>query len=279
MYHQTSANFRVFHPAFDPCKLLRFLVPWDWPPEAKDSGLNKFCITLLIPMSYLSIIPARGGSVGLPRKNILPVGGKPLIAWSILQSLAVKSIKHVVVSTDSPEIAAIAKEYGAETPFVRPPELASNEAATEPVMLHALDYYESVGFTPDAVILLQPTSPLRFPGSLESAIKHFEQSGADSLLSVCENHHFFWRNPANPEALYDYKNRPRRQDIRPENRTYRENGSIYITKTSLFRSAKNRLCGKIAMFCMDEREGWEIDSPSDLIVASSLIKESLKYGD
>jgi CMP-N,N'-diacetyllegionaminic acid synthase len=227
-------------------------------------------------MSYLAIIPARGGSKGVPKKNIRPIAGIPLIAWSIRQALAVDKIRHVVVSTDCEEIASVARQHGAEVPFMRPPELAQDATATEPVMSHALDWYTDHGTTIDSIILLQPTSPIRRPQSLGSAIDHYERDGADSLVSVCENHHFFWRNPMAPEALYDFRNRPRRQDIAPADRWYRENGSIYITKAAAFRAARNRLCGKISMHVMDEQESWEIDSLSDFVIVESLMREFLQ---
>lgn len=222
-------------------------------------------------MDYLAIIPARGGSKGVPGKNIRPIGGKPLIGWSIEQARAAGAVGRVLVSTDSEEIAAVARRHGAEVPFLRPADLAADTTPTEPVLLHALDWYAARGYEPDAVILLQPTSPVRRAGSLAAAIARFEAEGADSLLSVCENHHFFWTDPASPRALYDFRNRPRRQDIAPSQRWYRENGSIYITRTSILRSERNRLGGRIAMFTMSEEESWEIDSLADFEIVNTFL--------
>jgi len=225
-------------------------------------------------MEYLAVIPARGGSKGLPNKNILNLSGIPLLAWSIKQAHAVASIKHVVVSTDSEEIAAIALSYGAEVPFLRPSEISQDETPTEPVILHALDFYrDKLGFEPNGVVLLQPTSPLRLEGSLGKAISLFQEQNADSLVSVCENQHFFWRKPESPEAMYNFQNRPRRQDIKEVDKWYRENGSIYVTKNEIFRDCQNRLGGKIAMYLMKEIEGYEIDSATDFRIVAELMKE------
>lgn len=223
-------------------------------------------------MKYLAVIPARGGSKGLLRKNVRLLAGKPLIAWSIEQALESSRIDCVHVSTDDPEIAEIARAYGAEVPYLRPAELSQDLTPTEPVMIYALDWYQRAGRKFDAVVLLQPTSPLRFSGTLAAALEAFEARGSVSLLGVCKNHHFFWRNSEDPEALYDYRNRPRRQDIRPEDQWYRENGSIYVTRTTAFRQHSNRLCEPIHMHIMSEEEGLEIDSLADFVVVEALMK-------
>ncbi|MCL1632287.1 acylneuraminate cytidylyltransferase family protein [Sporolactobacillus sp. CPB3-1] len=228
-------------------------------------------------MKYLTIIPARGGSKGLPNKNIKLVNGKPLICWSIEHSVNCHLIDRTIVSTDSEEIAAISRNSGAEVPSLRPENLAEDQTPTEPVLLHVLsELRQKEGYEPDAVVLLQPTSPLRKKGRLHEAINYFEQTHADSLVSVSPNHHFFWKNLHSPEALYNYEKRPRRQDIKESDRWFQENGSIYITKKEILYSVRNRLGGKIAAFLMDEQESIEIDSELDCKIVEFLIRE-LKY--
>lgn len=221
--------------------------------------------------SYLAIIPARGGSKGIPQKNIRSLAGKPLIAWTIEQCLSCNLIQKTIVSTDDEQIASISRQYGAEVPFIRPKYLAQDETPTEPVLKHALNWFESKGESFDAIILMQPTSPIRHKSTIGNAIKEFEGKQVNSLVTVCENHGFFWKNIKNPEALYNYKNRPRRQDINEEDRWYRETGSIYITRTQAFLSENNRLCDPIGIHVMRDDEGYEIDSLTDFEIVESLI--------
>lgn len=225
--------------------------------------------------TYLAVIPARGGSKGVPGKNIKILNGKPLIAWTIEHALQVLPPKDVIVSTDNEAIAGVARRFGASVPFIRPSELATDEAGTEPVINHCLSLCgQWSDRTYDAVILLQPTSPYRREGTLISAIEKFERSGADSLLSLTENHHFFWQGPIeNLSALYDFTNRPRRQDVTGTDLWLRENGSIYITKVSNFIKFQNRLSGTIVGFLMSQAESHEIDSLVDFEILSTLMRD------
>lgn len=223
-------------------------------------------------MSVVALIPARAGSKGVPKKNIKELGGKPLIAWSIEQALASELIDRVIVSTDSKEIAKISMSYGAEVPFMRPTEISGDTASTESSMLHCCEFLEKESFLPDIIVLIQCTSPIRSTCVFDQAITEFRNKNYDSMLSVSESHRFTWKNPSSPKASYDFKNRPRRQDISPLDREYLETGSFYITKRSILTHEKNRLGGKVGFFLTPEIESFEIDSDIDFIICEELMK-------
>jgi N-acylneuraminate cytidylyltransferase len=223
-------------------------------------------------MKIVAFIPARGGSKGLPKKNIKLLAGKPLIAWSIEQALSSELIDRVIVSTDCTEIAKVAKEYGAEVPFLRPDSLSCDSATTESAMLHCCQYLEEKNELPELFILVQATSPIRSKNQFDKAILCFQNNNYDSLLSVSASHRFTWKNPLKPSASYDFLNRPRRQDIKKEDQEYLETGSFYITKTELLVQSGNRLVGNVGMFITPEAESYEIDSFIDFKVCEEIFK-------
>lgn len=220
-----------------------------------------------------AVIPARGGSKGIPRKNLREVAGQPLLAWTIRAVGEAKTPMRAIVSTDDDEIATLARSLGAEVPCLRPPELSGDESPSEDALLHALDTMDD-GVDVEAVVMLQPTSPLRLPGSLDAAIELFEESGADTLVSVVETAPFLWSGSVEaPVPGYDIDRRPRRQDLTDSQRRYRENGSIYVSAVDVLRSRHNRLGGKVAMYVMDPREGVDVDEEVDLRIVSELLEE------
>ena len=212
-------------------------------------------------MSYrnnkiIAIIPARGGSKGIPRKNIINLCGKPLIAWTIEQVKGSKYIDEVYVSTDDLEIKKVSQQYGAKI-INRPKELASDSASTESALLHASEYLNH-GY--DIMCLFQCTSPMRYSYQIDEAIEQLFRENADSLLSGYRNDVFFWDMKGN-SINYDYKKRPRRQDKEWE---FVENGSFYIFKKEVLLKYKNRLGGKISLYYMPKWMSFEIDEPFDL---------------
>lgn len=221
-------------------------------------------------MNIIVIIPARGGSKGLPRKNIRSFNNIPLVVHSINYAKECNLVDTIYVSTDDNEIASISSEYGA-TIIERPQELSGDSATTESAIDHVLSTLEA---KPEIIILLQPTSPFRPKNSLKIALDKFIQNNFDSLLSISPTHHFFWSIDENDNinAKYDYLNRPRRQDLKKENIRFVENGSLYIFTYNHFKSMKNRLGGKIGYIEFDEKYSHEIDTALDFKFLEALVK-------
>ncbi len=146
-------------------------------------------------MNVVAFIFARGGSKGLPGKNIRNLAGRPLIAWSIEHALAVKRIERIIVSTDSEEIASVARDFGAEVPFLRPKELARDDSPEWLAWQHALSFLqETDGSLPSAMISIPPTAPLRLPYDLENCLNEFEKGGVDVVITVSDAHRSPWFN-------------------------------------------------------------------------------------
>lgn len=225
-------------------------------------------------VSVLCLIPARGGSKGIPRKNLLPVAGRPLIVWTIEQALAASADLRVVVSTDDPEIAEVARAAGAEVPFLRPADLAQDTTATEPVVEHAIAQVAAAGNRPDLVVLLQVTSPIREEGTIDRALAQLDREGLDSLVGVVPQAPFLWWAGDPPRADYPVRARPRRQDLAHEDFRYRETGSLYVTRTEIYEEQHNRLGGRIGLFEMSEIEGVDIDTDVDLTITEGFLLQT-----
>ena len=218
--------------------------------------------------NIIAIIPARGGSKGIPNKNIIDCMGKPLIAHSIEYAKESDLVTSIYVSTDDAKIAEVAKQYGAEI-IDRPDSISGDTATTESAIEHVLNNIPK----PDIVILLQATSPLRPKESLNKSIEKMISEKYDSLLSLSPTHRFSWEiNGDEAIPKYDFKNRPRRQDIPESEQAYIENGSIYIFTYENFIKHNNRLGGKIGYVVFEEEFSFEIDTPTDLIVIDSIAK-------
>tara|TARA_B100000519_G_scaffold198708_1_gene208655 strand:- start:499 stop:1194 length:696 start_codon:yes stop_codon:yes gene_type:complete len=224
-------------------------------------------------INIIAIIPARGGSKGIPGKNIKNFEGKPLISHSIEYAQESTLITEIYVSTDDEQIAHISKTAGAKI-IKRPPELATDTASTESAIGHALNNIDNL---PDIIVLLQPTSPLRPKKSLDMAINKFINGQYDSLLSLSPSNNFFWKiNSEEISAEYDFLHRKRRQDVQDSEKKYFENGSVYIFSREHFESTNNRLGGRIGHVVFPEEYGYEIDVPKDLIILEHLSREIIK---
>ena len=220
---------------------------------------------------FLCVVPARGGSKGVPRKNLRAVGGYPLIGWSIRSGQESNYSKTVVVSTDDDEIARIAALSGVLV-VKRPSELATDTSQTELTMAHALETIPDAGFY-SHIILLQPTSPIRRVGLVDQAIKKMLSDGSDSLVGAVEISPFIWRgstNDATPQ--YDVAQRRMRQSFVSSDLSYRETGTIYITTVDAFRNSGCRVSGKTSLFMLNTYEGLDIDTEFDLQLADVILQ-------
>lgn len=222
----------------------------------------------------LAIIPARGGSKRLPHKNILPLDDKPLLAWSIESAQKSKYIDRVILSSDDEEIVAVAKEYGADVPFIRPSELAKDETRSIDVVIHALqELQESYEY----VILLQPTSPLRTQEDIDRAIELCLEKDATSIIGVCEMEHSpLWSNTLDESMsmdnfLDDKYNNSRSQDLPMY---YRINGAFYMSRVSSVLEHETFFISKdIYASLMSQEHSVDIDTKLDFIVAQAILKE------
>ncbi len=211
----------------------------------------------------LALIPLRGGSKGIPGKNIKLLAGKPLAAWVLEAAVDSGNFEGVFVSTDSEEISNVVlnMDLGVKV-LSRPVEFATDIASTESVMMHFINHFDC-----DTLVTIQATSPLLTARDIDLALKQFKDQGLDSMLSAVRTKRFFWAD--NGKALnYDPLSRPRRQDFPG---TLMENGSFYVTKREVLERYKCRLGGKIGIYEMDEATSAEIDEVGDWDVVERLL--------
>lgn len=224
------------------------------------------------PKEVLAIVPARGGSKGVPGKNLRPLAGKPLIVWTLEAAQAASTVSRLVVSTDDAAIAQVAAQAGAEVVH-RPAELAQDTSPTEPALFHALEVLKATsGYEPDAVALLQCTSPLRGPELIDAAVRKLFATGCDAVMTVTPIQHWYLCGTVSDQGVfvpeYDYQRRPRSQDM-PQK--YRENGALYVTRRESLNQYANRLGGDVRVIVMDPVRSIDIDTWEDFRLAEEVL--------
>jgi CMP-N,N'-diacetyllegionaminic acid synthase len=230
--------------------------------------------------SVIALIPARGGSKGLPGKNIRPLCGKPLIAWSILRGLESSIVDCVCVTTDSEEIAVVARQAGAEVPFLRPTNLAADKSPTLPAVEHALDFYSAQGRDFDYLILLEPTSPLRHPGDIDAMLAKLidHADNFDSLISIgeiAEHPSIIKRKDGDCLSPYcpELTQTTRRQDNPP---AYFPYGVGYAVKTGSLREEQSFYTKRGTYYEIRRYQNYEIDDLQDFFCVEAIMKNEWK---
>jgi N-acylneuraminate cytidylyltransferase/CMP-N,N'-diacetyllegionaminic acid synthase len=228
----------------------------------------------------LAIIPARGGSKGIPNKNIKLLANKPLIAYTIEEAFKSRFLDRVIVSTDNSEIANISKKYGAEVPFMRPKNLAEDTTPMHLVLQHAVKYLEKKkNYKIDIIVRLQPTSPFRKVSDIDAAIEKLLDTNADVVETVSKLlHPPFWIVKLKRDKLYPFiktkKNYYRRQD---SPKLYVINGAVYVIQKKALMKKTNIFDKNTRATIMEPDRSIDIDTPLDFKIAELLLKEELKY--
>jgi CMP-N-acetylneuraminic acid synthetase len=229
-------------------------------------------------MRVLGLVPARGGSKGVPRKNIKPLGGKPLLAWTAEAALASKRLARVVLSTDDEEIAEVGRAVGLDVPFLRPADLAGDKAPTLPVVQHAVRWLEERGERFDAICLLQPTNPLRTTATIDDCVELFVRTGADSLVTTLRvpaeyNPHWVYFKQPDGElhlATGETTPIPRRQDLPA---AFHREGSIYLTRRDIVVSSNSLYGTRVVGYEVDPSAVVNIDTVDDWQRAETLLSQ------
>ncbi|UZP66658.1 acylneuraminate cytidylyltransferase family protein [Desulfovibrio mangrovi] len=229
----------------------------------------------------LAVIPARGGSKGIPRKNIIDIDGKPLVAYSIEAALNAKNIDKVIVSTDDEEIAAIAKSYGAEVPFLRPPELSGDNITLAYVVLHALQWYDERGEVFDAVMSLQPTAPLISSQTLTDVVSLFHAKNAKAVTTVCKapTHPYLAKRLLEDQEIEAFVAPPPGAVLFPRQKrepAYVINGAVYLRDRELLENLEANsynLGSKPYAVVMSSEESVDVNEPFDLNIAAFFLQK------
>jgi N-acylneuraminate cytidylyltransferase len=228
-------------------------------------------------MQVLGIITARGGSKGIPKKNIAPLMGKPLLAYTAEAALGATRLSRIVLSTDDPEIAEVGRACGIEVPFLRPAHLAGDATPTVPVLQDVVKRLEAAGEHYDATFLLQPTNPLRTIGDIDGAVELFERTGADSVISFVDTGE---RHPARMKTIDDsgrvldppfaepFEGMARQQLPK----LYLRDGSVYLTRRDVLMNEGSLKGKNCRAWIMPEERAWNIDSPFDLFIVEQMMK-------
>jgi CMP-N-acetylneuraminic acid synthetase len=216
----------------------------------------------------VGLVPARGGSKGIPRKNIRLLAGRPLLAYTAEAASQARRLERVILSTEDDEIADVGRRCGLEVPFRRPPEFALDETPTLAVVRHALDWLEESGAVFDAVCLLQPTNPLRQASDIDACIELCERSGADAVVTILpvppeHNPHWVYFRLTEGElrlATGEESPIPRRQDLPP---AFHRDGSIYVTRCDVVRSQNSLYGRRLVGYPIDPSRSVNLDTPED----------------
>jgi len=230
-------------------------------------------------MTVLGLIPARGGSKGIPHKNIRLLSGKPLLQYTVDAARAARRLTHLVLSTDDEAIARVGRACGVDVPFLRPAELAEDSTPTLPVVQHALRWYADRGRAFDAVCLLQPTNPLRRTSDIDRCIERLEDSGADSVITMVEvpaefNPHWVFFEQADGSVRLSTGERTpiaRRQDLP---RALHREGSVYVTRSRVVLESNSLYGERIVPYVVRGEDSVNIDDAADWQIAEARLAKS-----
>jgi len=221
----------------------------------------------------IAIIPARGGSLGIPRKNLIEFNKIPLVAYPIIAARSSSLVDRIFVSTDSHEIKLVCKKYGAEV-LDRPIELSHGEVSSEDVLLHVLDFLHTTeNYDPDIVVFLQCTTPILFGDNIDGAISELIHTNVDCIVGVSEFGRFVWREGEEHFLTgVNHDERKMRQRRQDRENDYVECGSMYVMSVSSFLAAKSRFCGKIKKYLLRKEQRFEIDDYEDLELMNKIMQ-------